>query len=82
MTVTAFDEFETEPTRSEEPKPQRRTDGIYGLPGVGGPASKVHEFFESMAPEPEDPLAVKVGKNLVRGGAVAAATGAALVVVF
>lgn len=59
---------------SDLPRSQR--GGLYDLPVVGRRLSKVRDFYDEMAPSPEDSFEVTLGKNTVRYGTVAA-TGVA-----
>ena len=62
-----------EQNRPDGLSPARRTDGVYGLPGVGEPAARAREFFDGMRPTDDDTPGVRAGKNLARYGTVVAA---------
>jgi hypothetical protein len=54
--------------------------GMYDLPVVGRGFRETREFFDDMRPTPEDAPGVRVGKQVVRYGAVAGATTAGFAV--
>lgn len=62
---------------SEDPREEAR-GGIYGAPVIGRPLSKARDLADSFEPDPDDSRGVRAGKHLVRGSAVAGATGIAM----
>jgi hypothetical protein len=74
--------------REDTPSPERvqtPVGGIYDLPVVGSPARAARNFFDDMAPGPDDSAGVAAGKNAIRYTAVVAAgiagAGAAAIIV-
>lgn len=47
--------------------------GLYDLPVVGAPLQRVREFYDDMAPDEDDSVGVRAGKQVIRYGTVAAA---------
>jgi hypothetical protein len=61
---------------------RRHAGGVYDLPFIGGSLSSVRNFYEDMAPQPDDATEVKLAKEIVRYGSVVVAAAAAATVVF
>ena len=65
---------------ADQPRPTPR-GGIYDAPFIGRPLGKVRDVADSFEPAPDDSRGVRAGKHLVRGGAVAGATGLAMIAI-
>lgn len=60
--------------------PRKHEGGIYSIPVVGTPLGAVRNFYDDMAPTPEDNAAVTVAKQVVQYGSVVVVSAVAATV--